>query len=71
MLPLSLTISLPKREITCLKPGVSGSTTWRANSSDRITTAPLFENKSATVLFPAPMPPVNPTFMLAFKSELV
>src|SRR5262249_30397296 len=59
--PSSPRMSGPNSSTSFASPGVPGSTARRARSSASRITAPCSARRSATVLLPAPTPPVSAT----------
>ena len=57
-------VSDTNRSTTLSSPDVPATTTSRANTSASITTAPSSVSRRATVLLPAPIPPVKPTLCI-------
>src|SRR5437588_12578455 len=72
--PSAATTCDPRRSTIARKTLVPGCCSSRTIESASITTAPCSARSRATVLFPAPMPPVNPTssipLFLLFGSAL-
>src|SRR5262249_42401431 len=59
--PSASTMPSPNRSTSFARAGCPGSTTARATRSASTMTAPRAASRSATVDFPAPIPPVSPT----------
>src|ERR1700743_1305061 len=66
--PSARSTPCPKVSAIRARPGVPGSTTARAALSPSSTTAPSAASRSATALFPDPIPPVSPTRSMTLPS---